>query len=99
MQQPGSTRGHWRRGPHLKQRRQRLGRFIRDRREAQALRMDQVADAIGVSRWTYAAMESGRTSVPAELLPPLAEILSVSVRTIAAAVEASGSTSAARAAA
>lgn len=98
MQQPGSTRGHWRRGPHVKKRRQRLGRFIKDRRESMSLRMDQVADTIGVSRWTYAAMEAGKTSVPAELLPPLAEILQTSVRTLAAAVEPSGP-SAARAAA
>ena len=80
-------RGHWRRGPHLKQRRQRLGRYLRDRRETIGHRLDHVAAAIGVSRWTYAAMEEGRTSVPVELLPPLAEALDVSVRTLAAAVD------------
>ena len=80
-------RGHWRRGPHLKQRRQRLAKVLRERRETLGLSLEYVAAEIGVSRWTYADQESGDRSIPVELLPVFARVLKVSIRTMTSALE------------
>ena len=82
-------RGHWRRGvPHLKQRRQRLAKVLRERREALGLSTEYVSSAIGVSRKTYADQESGDRSIPTELLPVFARVLKISIRTMTLAIEA-----------
>jgi transcriptional regulator with XRE-family HTH domain len=86
MQQSGSVRSSWRRAPHLKQRRQALGRFIKSRREHLKIELRDAAARVGTSRWTYTEWESGERSIQTELLPVLATVLEVSVRALAETV-------------
>lgn len=74
-----SDKPHWRRGPHLQKRRERLGVHLRELRREKKLSLEVFADKIGASRWTVAEWETGVRSIPVEIMPTMAKVLGVSV--------------------
>lgn len=82
MQQPGGLKQHWRRGPHLQQRRERFGSHLRKLREARGFSLERFSPLIGASRFTVAEWEKGVRSIPAEILPTIAKVLDVSTRSL-----------------
>lgn len=82
MQQPGGLKQHWRRGPHLQRRRERFGSHLHDLRSSKGFSLERFSEAIGVSRWTVSEWETGARSIPVEILPTIAKVLSVSARSL-----------------
>lgn len=82
MQQPGGLKQHWRRGPHLQQRRERFGSHLRDLRKSRGLTLEEFSPLIGASRYTVAEWETGVRSIPVEILPTIAKVLGVSARSL-----------------
>ena len=62
-----------------------LGQRINEARKAQGLTQVQLAEALGIAQQTLAHYEGGRLRVAVSLLPPLAQILGVSVEELVGA--------------
>jgi transcriptional regulator with XRE-family HTH domain len=56
-----------------------MGTRIAEARKAQHLTQQHVADQLGIAQQTVAHYEAGRMRVPAFMLPPLANILGLTV--------------------
>jgi hypothetical protein len=65
--------------PAIERRRVAIGRRVADaRRRIADGRVTAVAARVHVSSWTWRRWEAGLISIPAELLPEVAEVLGVS---------------------
>ena len=56
-----------------------MGTRIAQARKAQGLTQQHIADELGIAQQTLAHYESGRLRLPASMLPPLAQMLALTV--------------------
>jgi transcriptional regulator with XRE-family HTH domain len=65
--------------PRVARRRAAIGRKLEQARKSRGLTLSATAERLDVTRQAYTRWERGRASIPAELVPDVAEVVGTSV--------------------